>query len=247
MITQRTMLVESARILAVYQLLEAYGHVSVSQSHDEYLLTPRVGPGLATPESLLCMDASTNEVLSGAARVPIEASIHSAIYRARPDVHAIARIHSLSATALSVCGRSLFPVHYLGSILGPEIRVHDVADLVLTGDAGADVANFLSTDAALMLRGNGQVVVGSSIKEATARAYYLDESARIHVAAASLGNARPLSDEEVERSKEIWADEVNVDRVWNYHRHWALSGLNRRSVLYERYAKARSRKFRFGL
>jgi HCOMODA/2-hydroxy-3-carboxy-muconic semialdehyde decarboxylase len=214
-------LVEAARILAHHSITEAYGHVSVRLSDEQYLLTPRVGPGLSTTDTLLKMDIATGDV-AGDTRVPIEASIHTCIYRARPDVQAIARIHSFPATTVSVCGEPLRPVHYLGSILGAVVPIHDVADLVLGPDSGVEVADALGGHAALMLRGNGQVVVGRSLEEATARALYLDESAKLSISARTYGTATPLTEAEVAGSAEIWADEINVRRIWDYHRRWAL-------------------------
>src|SRR5690606_8974874 len=112
----------------------------------------------------------------------------------------IARTHAFSASVLSVVGQPVRPCHYLGAILGDTVPVHDGADLITRPEDGEAVASTLVDHAAVLLRGNGQVVVGSSIEEATVRALYLEEAARMQVAASSIGEPRFLDRELLQRA-----------------------------------------------
>lgn len=209
-------LVDSARLLSNHGLVEAFGHVSARVGPDRFLLTPRVGPGLATADDLLEVDVATGESQGTGAR-PLETAIHLGIYRARSDVGAVARIHSFAASVLSVAGRPVQPCHYLGTILGGPAPVHPEVDLVTSDDDGEAAARTLANGTAVLLQGNGQAVVGASVEEATVRALYLDEAARLQVAAASVGEARFLDAETVRRTLPVWQDPFNITRAWDFH------------------------------
>lgn len=217
-------LVISARMLSHSGIVEAFGHVSARVGAERFLLTPRIGPGLATAGHLLEVDIVTGDA-QGTSRPPLEAAIHIGVYEARPDVMAVARIHSFAASVLSVAGHSVRPCHYLGTILDGAAPVHESTDLVTTKSRGAAVARELADRTAVLLQGNGQVVVGSSLEEATVRALYLDEAARMQLAASSLGEPRFLDDDQLERARVTWRDVVNVQRAWDFHRSRLPEGL----------------------
>lgn len=210
-------------VLDYHGVVAGFGHVSVRLGGDMFLLSPRVGPGAALAEDFVVITLA-GEVISGGP-VPIEWHIHAAAYAARPDVQAIMRIHSFAANVLSVIGDPIRPAHYLGSVLGGHVRVHEVPDLITDAARGAEMAAELGGAAALLLRGNGQVVVGASVAEACVRALYLDEAAALQLSAASTGQAlRAYTPAETSRFALTWRDEVNINRVWNYHLSRALRG-----------------------
>ncbi|MGQ0550800.1 MAG: class II aldolase/adducin family protein [Armatimonadota bacterium] len=210
-------LVTACRILTRQRLVAAFGHVSARiAGTDHFLISPRVGPGTATPETLLVVDLA-GRVQRGSSRPPLELPIHTAIYRARSDVEAICRIHGEAASVLSVLRVPVRPLHYLGSIVGGEIPVHDDGALV-TDDARAQaMVGTLGRAQALLLRGNGQVVVGGSLAEACVRAVYLEEAARLQMAAMPLGTPRYYSSEEVAVYARAWEDPINIERVWAFY------------------------------
>lgn len=217
---QRALLRTACRILDHHRVVAGFGHASVRIDERTFLLTPRVGPGAAAPEDFIVLDL--DGTAEGEGRVPIEWHIHGAVYAARADVHAIMRVHSFSANVLSIVGEAVRPAHYLASVLRGPARVDELADLVTDADRGKQVATALGADTALLLRGNGQVVVGDSVEQACVRALYLDEAAAMQVTAQSLGRSPQwYSDAEAERFAPTWEDPVNIRRVWDYHRDHA--------------------------
>lgn len=212
----RTGLSQACRILDRRGLVEGFGHVSARIDEETFVISPRVGPGVAESDAFVVMTLA-GEHLSGGS-IPIEWHIHGSMYAARPDVRAVMRIHSFEASVLSMIGEPLRSAHYLGSLVGAGARVHEIPDLITDAERGKHMAEHFGADSALLLRGNGQVVVGTSIEEACVRAIYLDEAARLQRAAMSTG--RPLhaySPDEIERFRPTWEDEVNTARAWRYY------------------------------
>ncbi|MDQ7828616.1 MAG: class II aldolase/adducin family protein [Armatimonadota bacterium] len=209
-------LVWASRVLASTGLVEAFGHVSARVPGTEIvLLTPRIAPGAVSVGTLVEMDLSTGRVQGG--RLPLEWPVHASVYRADGGVGAICRIHGPAASVLSVIGVPVRPLHYLGTILGGPAAVYPGGGLVTTPRLGQQVARALRGGTAVLLRGNGQVVVGRTLREACVRAIYLEEAARVQLAAMLVGRPRFYSSREVRAYAQVWEDEVNLDRAWAYY------------------------------
>lgn len=178
-------------------------------------MSPRLGPGTVTPAELVVVDLDGE--ISGSARPPLELPVHTSVYREIPEVGAICRIHGEAASVLSVLRIHVRPLHFLGSILGGEVPVHDYGDLITDDARGVAVARALRGQRALLLRGNGQVVVGRTLAEACVRAIYLEEAARLQAQAMALGEPRYYTAEEVAEYAHAWEDPVNVQRAWNFY------------------------------
>jgi HCOMODA/2-hydroxy-3-carboxy-muconic semialdehyde decarboxylase len=81
------------------------------------------------------------------------------------------------------------------------------------GDA---VAAKLGKKPAILLRGNGQVTVGSSIPEAVMMAIYLEETADICFGALQVGKALRLPRAESKLRKRETLPPVDLTRAWNF-------------------------------
>lgn len=215
--TSAVALAAAARVLDSLGLVAGFGHVSTRvPGDDRFLLTPRIAPGLTTPDDVLVVDLAGH--VTGAANLPIEWHVHASVYGARPDVAAVARVHSFPANVLSVVAEPIRPAHYLGAILQGDVAIHDAPDLVTDEGRGRQMAVALGSAAGLLLRGNGQVVVGSTVAEACVRAVYLDEAARLQLAAISTGReVAAYRPEELSRFAAVWNDLYNVERAWRYY------------------------------
>lgn len=209
------LIVTGCQILTEQGLVEGFGHLSARLPDGNILMTPRRAIALVQADELITLDLEGN-VVAGE-RPALEVAMHLAVYRARPDVQAIARTHSRACAVLSVMGRPVRAVHGFGCQLGHTVPVHD--DLALVGDRarGDALAAFLGDGRAALMRGNGTIVVGSSVVEAVARAIWLEESAAIQLAALSAGaEPRYLTPEEVaERSVRDMPDEPR--RAWAFY------------------------------
>jgi ribulose-5-phosphate 4-epimerase/fuculose-1-phosphate aldolase len=216
-------IISACRILSDRKLIEGFGHVSVRISEsDLFLLTPRIGLALVKESQLLTLNLK-GEVIDGSQPPPVEAWLHTAIMKAKPEINAITRIHARVANMFSVTERKLEPVHAHGSFFAGGVPVFHKPDLITTRKLGAEVVEVLGDGLAVLLRGNGQVTVGRTLPEAVMMAIYLEEAAEILYGALQIGTPIPLSaDESVKRKAEALPP-VDMERAWNFFKQRAGS------------------------
>jgi len=146
-----------------------------------------------------------------------EVRIHQAIYARRPDVGGVCRIMPPALMALSTMGIVPRPRHGIGAYFAPEPAYWDDPRLLRdVGLAGA-LADRMADRCAIVMRGNGAVVVGESIEQAAVLSWFLEDAARIEKDVRSMG-AEPdeglLTPEEVV-ARQVWSGGV-VARMWQW-------------------------------
>jgi ribulose-5-phosphate 4-epimerase/fuculose-1-phosphate aldolase len=207
--------VTAARILDGLGLVAGFGHVSVlAETGTEVLITPRRAPGLVEENQLVRVELGTGRVLENDGWQPLELPLHLCIYRARPDVRAICRTHSLAASAFGVVGESLLPLHGFGAFLLGPVPIYRDPDLITTEEQGRAVAQTMGQSCGILLRGNGAVVVGKNVRQACVRAVYLEESAQLNLLARHVGRPQGFSEEETARRRRWFEQEE--ERAWDY-------------------------------
>ena len=108
-----------------------------------------------------------------------ELPLHLAVYRARPDVHAIVHTHSPQATAWSFRGGSLTPAVEENRYYGIG-EVHTSAPAPAGSDDLAAIATAgLGTGKAVLLAGHGVIAVGRDVAEADVVARSVEHQATI--------------------------------------------------------------------
>ena len=127
------------------------------------------------------MDGHTVESLHDQ-RPTSELMMHTAIYRSRSDVHAVAHTHSRAATAFAVMNKSIPAIVYELSILGCKEGYVPVAPYGRPGTRAAaeNVLAPLSISDVALMQAHGVVAVADSLKEALLRASYVEELADIY-------------------------------------------------------------------
>ena len=127
------------------------------------------------------MDGQTVESVNG--RKPTsELMMHTAIYRTRSDVLAVAHTHSRTATAFAVMNKPIPAIVYELSILGCREGYIPVAPYGRPGTRAAAenvIAPLFISDVVLM-QAHGVVAVADSLKEALLKASYVEELADIY-------------------------------------------------------------------
>jgi len=218
-------------VLSRLGLVTAYGHVS-ARAGDSMLITPAADLAGVTAAAVLEVPLSaaggrpgpaaapgsaTTPAASGtlAAGVPAEAWIHLALYRARPDVAAIARAQPASAFAAAATTTALVPWHGQAAWLGASVPVHDSATLLRTPELAERAARRLGPGEALLLRGNGAVTLGATPGLAVARMWLLSAACEVYLAARG-GLVTPLSAEEIASWRAV-GDEL-LPRLWQHLR-----------------------------
>ncbi len=157
------------------------GNLSV-RAGDLVWLTPTGRPlENLSPGDLACLSLegeSRNEN-----RPTKEFPFHLAIYRARPDLHAIVHLHSFYATALSCLENlseqeplpALTPYYFMRVHPLGVVAYHRPGAVSLAEEIGARIASAN----VLLLRNHGLVACGATIEEAADRAEELEQTARL--------------------------------------------------------------------
>ncbi len=228
----RKTLVDACRVLDHYELVRGYGHVSTRASDGKtILITPRKALGLVrSPREILPMDLDGNLVGPRGRRVaqskgkpklllPLELFLHTEVYRARPDVNAICRIHGKFALVLSVLRRTIRPVHELSNPVGAEVPLFDSSELISSVEIGRRMTAALGQARALLLRGNGQLVSGDNIEEAVVNSLHMETSAEIQWRALCVGEPTWIAGDEHagEFAKLAKRNYEAVLRPWEYY------------------------------
>ena len=215
--TLREELLDASLIIDSQDLVAGYGHVSARiPGEHAMLMTPRRGPGLLTDiDEMVVVDFEGN-LLEGEGPIALEAIMHGAIYAARADVSAIVRTHSKYANILGILGKPARPVHGFGTFLGAEVPIFNSVLLITNADLARQMVAVLGNAEGVLLRGNGDVVVGRSVPEATVKAIFLEESAELQYLAMCGGQPTYVSPEELAIRREPGYD--HYQRAWEYYR-----------------------------
>jgi ribulose-5-phosphate 4-epimerase/fuculose-1-phosphate aldolase len=217
-------LVDANHILFDQGVVDGFGHVSVRypERADRFLLSRSMAPALVTEQDILEFDLDGNPVVPNGPAAYLERFIHGEIYRKRKDVNSVVHSHSPSVVPFSVVtGTRLRPVCHMCGFLSeqgtPIFEIRDFAgpgsDLLITsGKLGAALADSLGEGPAVLMRGHGSTVVGSTLRQTVFRAVYTEVGARLQMEAMKLGPVTYLTEEEtVGTTKTI---STQYDRSW---------------------------------
>lgn len=197
-----------ARLVAAAGLAEGFGHVSARLSGGGFAITSTGPLGAAAEETVL----EVADLQSAAERHegrPLEAPAHAAIYEARPDVGAIVRCHPPSVVVAGLGGELPPVTHGLAGLAG-TLALHEDPQLLDRPERAEVAAGDLGDADCLVMRANGALAVGRDLPSAAVRAWFLEERARVWLAA---GRPAGLDSAELAERAEHWPAEA--------HRAWA--------------------------
>jgi ribulose-5-phosphate 4-epimerase/fuculose-1-phosphate aldolase len=150
---------------------------------------------------------------------PIEVHIHTAIYRRRPDVNAVAHLHSPAVIALSVTGIEFVPVIYRGYMFAAGVPLYDNSRTVNSLQEGQVLAETLGSEQAVIMRGHGSVVVADTVKALLYYSLSLELNAKNQLAAYQAGvKPLPLRPEELEEGNRHFGKN-SFEKAWQYYVH----------------------------
>ena len=220
-------LVAANHILADEGVVDAYGHVSARHDRNpgRYLLARDLAPALVTADDILEYDLDSNPLDARGRLQYRERFIHGEIYKARPDVAAIVHNHSPALIPFSLGKVPLRPVFHMAAFVVEGVPVFDAPRdlgihklLIESPQLGQALARTLGEKPAVLLRGHGAAVVGTSLPMAVGRSVYLERSARIQMDAIALGGEVTYLDPEAARA---WADNA-YPRAWELWKRRSL-------------------------
>ncbi len=223
--------VDANRILFQQGIVDAFGHVSARSAINpqRFFLARNLAPGLVTSADVLEYDVASGEpVAAGAPQQYLERTIHSEIFKARPDVMAVVHNHSPAVLPFTIAKDvRLKPVCHMCGFLGegpPLFEIRDSAGaasdlLIRNRELGAALAQVLGPAQVVLMRGHGCTVVGDSVRIAVYRSIYTEVNARLLLQALQLGAVESLTPQEAQASRATV--EAQVERPWNLWRRRA--------------------------
>jgi len=144
------------------------------------------------------------------------------VYRHRAEVGAVVHSHAPSVIPFSVTAVPLRPIYHMGSVIGHEIPVWDIAKrsgdtdlLVRDATQADDLAAALGGRTVVLMRGHGCVVTGKDVRAAVFAAVYLERNATLLASALRLGDVHALSEAETQRASEMLRGHAG-ERAWEY-------------------------------
>jgi ribulose-5-phosphate 4-epimerase/fuculose-1-phosphate aldolase len=169
------------RMLASREMgvLGAYGHVSVRNRRDpnHYFISRLVSPGLVTTGDIYESDLESRPVAGARLDLIEDRFIHGEIYKARPEVMAVVYTTAPELTAFSVS-----PVPFVWN--NSPIKVFDSRKItggqngfVNTPALGRALADSLGRGDAVLVLGQGAVVVSSTTNDLVSGAVRLEQEA----------------------------------------------------------------------
>ncbi len=204
---QKRLVAQAVRTLAGGDILTLMvGHVSCRiEGEDWVLILGHAHKAFKTLDviqeaDIIRMDLDGN-CLDPGAEPPGERFIHTELYRRRPEIRSIVHAHPETSMVFGVAGRALEPVYFRAGQFLPRVPLYDYAGQIDTPELGRAAAEAMGGSAALLLRGHGTVVAGSSVQEAVVNCFALEANARLQLYASLLGKPQPLRPEEVKTHK----------------------------------------------
>jgi len=203
----------AARALARAGLVHAYGHCSLRLDAAHFLVCAPRPLGLVggAPGSVVPVHGSLPEGVLGEVRA------HQSVYRRRSDVGGICRIMPPALMALST--QSVVPRarHGIGAYFHPGPRLWDDPRLLRDDARAAALAEELGSANAIVMRGNGALVVADGLPKAVVLSWFLEDAARIErdvLAMGFAGDGGLLNDEEIQ-ARQVFTGGV-VERMWDW-------------------------------
>ena len=154
-------LVIANRILYAQDVVDGYGHVIARHPHDpeRFLMSRALAPGLVTAADIQELGLDGELAKPDPRPAYLERFIHSEVYKARPDVHAVVHSHSPTVVPFSVTQVPLKPIR--AAFLYPEVPVFDTratagwTNLLISNAAlGKALAQTLGGNSVALLRGH---------------------------------------------------------------------------------------------
>ena len=179
-------------------------------------------------EDIVDLDLDGQPVHDEQRSLYLERFIHAAIFAAQPDVMAVVHAHAEDTLPFGIAqGTKLRPVIHLGSFIGAEVPVWDIAGkfgdtslLVTNMDQANDLAQCLAGNRVALMRGHGFAAAARSLIEVVRLAVYLPRNARALMRAKQLGGEiKYLSQGEIEAHNRGYSPHSAATwRAWEY---WA--------------------------
>jgi L-fuculose-phosphate aldolase len=192
------------------------GHISVRDGEVVHMKPNGLGLEEVAPEDVLTIDLNGKK-LAGSGPVHLEAVLHTAVYRARPDVNSVIHTHPPYATALGATSARLQLLNHDAVLFKDGLAYFDdTAELIVNARQGAAVAQALGDKRAVIMRGHGVLMTGKSVPWAVYGALTLERVIKIQTIASALGPLTPMTPE---MAAKVYPDKYRDEFVGSYWRY----------------------------
>jgi ribulose-5-phosphate 4-epimerase/fuculose-1-phosphate aldolase len=210
------------RICALEGIIDAFGQVSMRHptKKDRYLLARSRSPEVVEPGDIFEYDLDSEPIkpLPKGIMGYGERVIHGEIYRARPDVNAVAHHHGMAFLPFCNSGMPLLPLYHMGAQIGEKVPFWDSRDefgdtslLIVTPDEGRSCAKSLGSHWLQLLRRHGVNVAGTDLT------IYSYRNAELQLAMQQSGmTPSPLTKGEARKAWERNLEPRPQARAWEY-------------------------------
>ena len=211
---QQIVVRKMARALARGGLVTAYGHCSVRLDEKSFLVCASRPMGTiqaGEPGTVVSSDAPLPEGVLG------EVRMHQQIYKRRGEVRAICRFISPNVVTLAALGLTPKARHGQGAHFYPEVPFWRDPGLIRNDPAAVGVAETMGKAPAVVVSVNGAVTGAETPQQAVALAVFLEDAARVELAAlyAGLADKAPRMNEEQAKARATWQGRI-AERMWEY-------------------------------
>jgi ribulose-5-phosphate 4-epimerase/fuculose-1-phosphate aldolase len=219
--TLRLQVAAATLLLNDLGILGYSGHIGARLSGRDALLLQSFDQSRSEvgPDDLLICDLA-GKLLAGkpGRKPPSEVYLHCEIFRARPDVNAIAHFHHDLTTAFTLAkGVALQPVKNHAVRWASGIPVHPDPSHVSDAEKGRALVRTLASHHGLLIRAHGQVIVAESVPGVLIDSIHFVENAQAMHYAASLGPVAPLTPAELKAFADDFDRARHIDKLWEYY------------------------------
>ncbi len=183
-------------LAAAYRLCDLYGMSDMIYTHISVRVPGEPAHFLLNPHGLLFEEVTASSLL----KVDLDGKlihrpdgpyglhqagyvIHSALYRARPDLGAAMHTHTVAGMAVSALKCGLLPLTQTATRFCSRLAYHDFNGPERDPGERDALARDLGAMNAMILRNHGLLTVGATVAEAFAAMYGLERSCQAQVAA----------------------------------------------------------------
>lgn len=198
--TLRKQIAEIARLCWERGLIGAIdGNVSVRLDDGDLLVTPSGGIKFLIEPDAIVRCAPDGTPRSGG-RASTEIRMHVTCYQERPDARAVVHAHPPTAVAFSLAGLDLLMKPFIPELVATLGAIPTAA----YGTPGTDelpesIRELIRCADAVLMERHGAVCVGKDLLDAYKKLEQIEHNAKILYMAHTLGGARPMPREDVDR------------------------------------------------
>lgn len=175
-----------------------WGNIS-ARIDEEYMVITPTGMDYERlyAEEMVIVNMNTLEY-EGKLKPSIEAVVHAAIYKDRPEVNGIMHTHSTYALTVATARKPIPPIcDDQVQILGGDVRLAAYT-MPGTKEMAEAVVGALKERAGALIANHGAITVGRTLSEAYVGSQVLEKAAMVYINCQSIGGPVEISQEDID-------------------------------------------------